>query len=211
MFSSDADSSISGVDQLEGDQYTVDARDENTKGGFGLAYLFRDTERRKFTVTGGIKGGFSPDFYVAARYRYLQPLAERTAMRVSPTLYWKSDEGFGISTLLDLELTSDPDTLWRLSLFGDYGEDTDGLEWRSQASWQRRLDPKSAIAVRAGVKGETEPKQLLKEGWFSFRYRRNFFRPWLFYELEPGLSWHEKEDYDTEPTFGARLEVQFYK
>lgn len=210
VFSSDADADITGESQVGEDDLGSSSR-RDTNSGLGLAYLFRDTPTRKFAVSGGVKGGFSPDVYVNARYRYLYPLTTTTATRLTPTVYWKSDDGFGASMLVDLDHTPDPDTLWRLSLFGDYGEETDGLEWNTQASWRHRLDSKKAISVWAGVKGETEPRELLTEGWLRFRYRRNFYRPWLYYEFEPGLSWHEKEDYDTEPTLSLRLEVQFYK
>lgn len=211
VFSSDADSAITGEDQVDGGEYRAREDQRDSNGGLGLAYLFRDTDRRKFAVSAGLTGGITPDVYINARYRFIQPLTSKTSARLSPTLYWKSDDGFGISALIDYEYYQDLDTLWRLSLFGDYGEETDGVDWRAQGSWSHRLDSRSAVSVRTGVRGETEPRELLEEGWLSFRYRRNFFRSWLYYEIEPGLSWHEKEDYDTEPTLGLRLEVQFYK
>ena len=146
-----------------------------------------------------------------ARYRYTKPLTDTSLLRLTETLYWKSDEGVGVSSLADFDRYPDERTLWRFSLFGDYGEDTDGLEWSTQATWLRRLDRKKAISVRAGISGETDPREILNEGWLTFRYRRNFWRSWLFYEVEPGLSWHTKEDYDTEPTLALRLEMRFAK
>lgn len=209
VVTSDADAAISGEALAEPEADIRENRDTQT--GVGLLYLLRDRPRHRFYVTGGLKGGIPPDVAVNGRYRYTLPLGSVSRMRLTNTLYWKSDDGFGVSSLADFEHRPEDDILWRYTLFGNYGEETDGLEWSTQGTWLRRLDNKTAISVRAGVKGETEPRQLLKEGWTTFRYRKNFWRPWLYYEVEPGLSWHEKEDYDTEPTLALRLEIQFYK
>ena len=42
------------------------------------------------------------------------------------------------------------------------------------------------------------------------RYRRTFFRPWLFYELEPAYAWKREEIEDNREgvaIFTARIEV----
>lgn len=209
VISSDADAAISGESLVDPDVETRQQKD--TDAGIGLLYLLRDRERHRFFVTGGLKGGIPPDVAVNGRYRYTLPLGSISRMRLTNTIYWKSDDGFGVSALADFERRPREEDLWRYTLFGNYGEATDGLEWSTQATWLRRLDQKTAISVRAGIKGETEPRQLLTEGWATFRYRKNFLRPWLYYEVEPGLTWDEEVDYDTEPTLALRLEVQFYK
>jgi hypothetical protein len=210
VFNSDADTAISG-EQLVDQDAESRRTDGDGEAGVGLSYLFRDDPRHRFFVTGGLKGGIPPEVFVAGRYRYTLLLGSVSRMRLTNTLYWKSDDGFGVSALADFERRPKADTVWRYTLFGDYGEETDGLEWSTKAIWRRRLDNKTAISVRAGIRGETEPRQLLEEGWTAFTYRRNFLRPWLFYEVEPGLSWHEKVDYGTEPTLALRLEILFYK
>lgn len=210
VFSSDADAGITGEDLVDPGGMETRARKE-TDGGVGLRYQVNDTTRHSFSIGGGLKGGLPPDVALNGRYRYTLPFSADTVTRFTETLYWKSDDGFGVSSLADIEHYPNQDELWRYSLFGDYGEETDGLEWTTQATWLRRLSDRTAISVRAGINGETEPDQILEEGWLTFRFRRNFMRSWLFYEIEPGLSWHIKEDYDTEPTLALRLEVQFYK
>lgn len=202
---SDADAAVTGR-ELAGT-----ARDEikNTDRAVGLNYLFRDRPNSRFSLGGGLAGGLSPEILLAARHVYTQPWTANTVSHVTSTLYWKSEDGAGMSTLLDYEWMSDPDTLWRYNLFGNYRDETRGIEWSSQAQWARRLNDKTAISVRGGVRGETEPNDLLIEGWLKFGYRRNIWRSWLFYELEPGLSWHEREEYEVEPTVALRLEIQF--
>jgi len=210
VITSDADAAITGEELVdEGGAESKALKD--TTGGIGLSYLMREDDRHTFGISGGLKGGLPPDLYVNARYRYLLPLSDDSLMRLTETPYWKSDDGFGLSSLLEFERYPSADELWRYSLYGNYGEETDGLEWNTQATWLRRLDSKTAISTRLGVKGETDPREIVEEGWLTFRYRRNFYRPWLFYEIEPGLSWHIKEDYETKGTIALRLELQFHK
>jgi hypothetical protein len=202
---SDADAAVTGR-ELAGT-----ARDEvkDTERAVGLSYLFRDRPNSKFGLGGGLAGGLSPEILLTARHIYTQPWTANTLSHVTSTLYWKSEDGPGASLLLDYEWSSDTKTLWRYNLFGNYREEIDGFEWSTQAKWAKRLNDKTAINVRGGVRGETEPNDILIEGWLKFGYRRNLWRSWLFYELEPGLSWHERAAYQVEPTIALRLEVQF--
>ncbi len=205
-FTSDADAAITGQEAVNTEPQKEPGISRD-RGGLGLAYLVYENPENLVTLGAGIKGG--PEFYTNARHRYTYPLAETTRLRVTNTLYWITDDGTGVSSLLDFEHAAREHTLWRYTLFGNYSETTEGLEWSTQATWLRQLDKKTAISARLGVKGETDKPDAVTETWTTFRYRANFLRPWLFYEIEPGLSWHEKEDYDTEPTLAVRLEVLF--
>ena len=205
-FTSDADAAITGEEAVDTEptQRQGFSRD---RGGLGLAYLLYENPENLFTLGTGIKGG--PQYYANGRHRYTRHLSEMTRLRVTNTLYWITDDGAGVSSLLDIEHITQEDTLWRYTLFGNYNESTLGLAWSTQATWLRQLDKHTAISTRFGVKGETDKPDSVTETWATFRYRGNFLRPWLFYEIEPGLSWHEKEDYDTEPTIALRLEMLF--
>lgn len=205
LLTSDADSLLTGR------EFAGTEQDELRDGerGIGLRYLFRDRPNSRFSLGAGLSGGLSPELSLRARHRYTQDWTKRSRSHLTTTLYWKSADGSGISTLLDYEWLSNADTLWRYTLFGNVSEETRELEWSTQAKWARRLNDKSAINIRGGIQGDTKPENLLTEGWLKFLYRRNILRSWLFYEIEPGLSWHHQEDYQVEPTIALRLEIQF--
>jgi hypothetical protein len=205
-FTTDADAAITGEEAVDTEP-TQDRGISRDRGGLGLAYLLYENPENLFTLGAGIKGG--PEFYTKGVHRYTRQLGQITRLRMTNTLYWLTDDGAGVSSLLDFDHKTREDTLWRYTLFGNYNETTDGLDWSAQATWLRQLDAKSAISARLGIKGATEKPDAVTETWTTFRYRGNFLRPWLFYEIEPGLSWHEKEDYDTEPTLALRLEMLF--
>lgn len=205
-FTSDVDATVSGQDAVNTEPAERQSISRD-RGGLGLAYLLYENPANTVTLAAGIKGG--PEFYTNGVHRYTRPLSELTRLRVTNTLYWITDDGAGVSSLLDFEHSLRTDTIIRYTLFGNYSETTNGLEWSTQATWLRQLDRMTAISARLGVNGETDNPDSVTQTWATFRYRGNFLRPWLFYEIEPGLSWHEKEDYDTEPTLALRLEVLF--
>jgi len=209
VITSDAEAAVTGEELTGVEPDRFEERDDS--GGIGLRYLLRDDSRHHFALGGGLSGGLSPAVNVAGRYVYTWPINKQMVAHVAPTLYWNSDKGAGVSTLADYEYSSRPGNLWRYTLYGNYGEQTDGLEWSTQARWFQKLNRKTAISALTGLRGKTEPTSVITEGWLAFRYRRNIWRPWFFLEAEPGLSWHEKVDYQTEPTFALRAEVQFYK
>lgn len=209
ILTTDADAAVTGRDLTGIEADYVERRDE--PGGVGLRYLFRDDRRHQFGLGGGVSGGSSPELLVNARYRYTHSIGPRSAARLTPTIYWKSRRGFGASAVAELQYLPRPDTLWRYTLFGNYRYDEDDLQWSTEGSWWNRLDPKSALSTRVGAKGETLDDEVLTEVWTTVRYRRNIWRPWLFYEIEPGVSWHEKVDYRIEPTVAVRLDIQFYR
>ncbi|MDX1346058.1 MAG: hypothetical protein R3179_09175, partial [Sedimenticolaceae bacterium] len=99
-FTSDADSAITGQDAVNTEPQREPGISRD-RGGLGLAYLLYDNPKNLVTVGAGIKGG--PEFYTNARHRYTHPLAEATRLRVTNTLYWITDDGAGVSSLLDFE------------------------------------------------------------------------------------------------------------
>lgn len=205
VFNSDADAAISGADAVENEAVSRDTTEQSR--GLGLDWLLPDRENHEFSLGGGVKGG--PDLYVNYRHRYTRTVKVYSRIRLTNTAYWATDDGAGFSSLLDYELSLVPETIWRYTLFGNYGKITNGVEWSTQGTWLRRLGARNAISFRLGVSGETDHADDIKEYWTSFRFRRNFWRDWLYYELEPGLSWHYKADYDLEPTMALRLEIHF--
>jgi len=86
-----------------------------------------------------------------------------------------------------------------------------GVEWGSELSLIHELSPKSAVTVMAGVYGDTKVDDGINNYRLLTRYRRNFLKSWLFYELEPELFWLREGDGDfpTNLAFSLRLEVVF--
>ena len=175
FLSTDIDADNTGAALVDNDPLATNQASRSS--GAGLRYGVLESENHSLSLSAAVKSG--PALLLNARSLYTMPLTEISRIRFTNTLYWHSEDKTGLSSLVDYELQEKADTLWRLSIFGNYGEITDGLEWSTQATWLRQLNPRSAISLRAGLNGNTEDNSVT-EGWTSFRYRRNFYRPWLF-------------------------------
>ena len=86
------------------------------------------------------------------------------------------------------------------------------MEWLGELVLFHRLDDEQAFAYRLGAAGESGAEVANDRYDLSVTYRRRFLRDWLFYELQPGLSWrrHEGEiERDLTPVLGVGIELQF--
>jgi hypothetical protein len=177
----------------------------------GLRYTFVERSRTNLSLSGGLRLDAPTDPFVRARYRYLQPLGERSLARVTQNLFWQDDEGFGESTRIDLESRLAPDSLLRWSTSGLFSESSDGWEWRTEGDFFRRLSRRTALNFGVSAEGVTRPSAVVDSYRTHLRFRRNFLRDWLFYEIEPELRWPREEDYDLTPGIILRLEAQLWE
>lgn len=54
------------------------------------------------------------------------------------------------------------------------------------------LSKQRAVSVFSWVNGETRPQTLTKSYGVGLLFRRNFYRPWLFLEVEPAYAWRRE-------------------
>ena len=149
--------------------------------------------------------------FVRTRFQYTRPLGADSLARFAETLFWKDRDGVGETTELTLERRLDPKTLLRWANSGTVSHISKGLEWGTELSVLREFSPRSALSFGGGVFGDTrQPAWVEKFRVFS-RYRRNALSPWLFFELEPEVSWPRKDGGGYPPAHALtfRVEVLF--
>lgn len=177
----------------------------------GLRYTFLDRDRTNLSLSGGLRLDAPVEPFARARYRYLQPLGESSLARLTQNLFWQDEEGFGESTRLDLEHRPADHSLLRWSTSGLFSESSDGWEWRTEGDLFRRLSRRTALNFGVSAEGVTRPAAVVDTYRAHLRFRRNFLRDWLFYEIEPELRWPREEDYDVTPGIMLRLEAQLWE
>ncbi len=174
----------------------------------GVRYVLDETPESHWSLSGSV----SPS--VKLRYRYLYPMGDAWYARYTQTIYWDDDKDEGIALRGDLERVISPETLFRFTADADYWDGETGMNWLVGGALLHRLDPRSALALDAGVSGVTRPESEPTEYRMGARYRHNFFRTWLFYEIEPALRWRQDPLIATDtmtfdPAITVRLEIQF--
>jgi hypothetical protein len=189
----------------------VDDSDDRTR--LGLRFIASEQARSQLDFDGTVRAsssGLNPR--VRGRYRYVQGLTPRTLGRATQTVFWERDDGFGTTSRLDWEWLPDRDRLVRWTGQGTVSQESDGVDWRTSVTAFRQMSRRTAIRSEVGAFGFTSPSFETEEYFVAFRYRRQFLRNWLFYELQPEHAW--PLDLDTgnrraDWRFTLTLEVQF--
>ncbi len=179
-----------------------------SKRSLGLLWDVKRDPQSAFSIGSSIRlrSQLKPLFDV--RYRYTYEVDEQNLIRATQNLFWESDEGFGERTRLDYEVLLQPKTLLRWSASGMYSQKSDGYEWGIGASIFRNLSRKQSVSFDWTITGDTQPKSEVNEYRFGIRYRQNFYRPWLFFEIEPEAFLPLEDDYALNWGIALRLEVQ---
>lgn len=186
---------------------------ETEENQAGLVYTITDDTRDRFDLTLGVNSsGLRP----GARYRLQGPLGDTFGYRYTQRLEWEWDEGFYTTGRLDLNRALSEKDLVRLANRLVYGEETDGLEWRSTLSYNHRMSHRGGRRYQintlfASVLGSTDPSYTRNYS-FGALFRRQVFRKYLFVELEP--SYNFRKDSEDESRYGAwtvllRFEIMF--
>lgn len=195
----DTDDAVKKRDELAG-------RQESTK--VSLQYKAKEAQRYRIDYRLGLRSSLKAR--ASVRYRYQLPVGESLNHRFVETLYFIDGEGFGSRSRYELDYLVNKNQLLRWSNTARFAEKTDGVEWHSQLLLGERHDDKAALSWFTWVNGETRPKEWTKSYGLGIRYRRNFYRDWLFYELEPAYAW-KREEYDDNRhgvmQFSVRLEA----
>jgi hypothetical protein len=145
------------------------------------------------------------------RYRYSHGMGKNSLARFTQSIFWEKEEGFGETSRLDLERLLHPDVLLRWSNIGTFSENSDGLDWGSILSLKHSMSERAAFSYDASIEGVTRPNTHPTKYRLGMRYRQNFLRPWLFFEIEPSYSWIENLERELyrEAAIVFRLEAHF--
>lgn len=189
------------------DRTSRNARLVNTEIRYGLI----KTPDLDMFLGAGFRVKIPPEGFVRSRFHYTRSLGDLVLLRFGETLFIKNTSGLGETTEIDLERLFGRATLLRWASAATLSEEFRGMEWGTELSMTRELSPRSAVTLAGGVYGNTRDAALVGNYKIFTRYRRNFLRSWLFYELEPEISWPRNEagQYLAKFAITARIEVVF--
>ncbi len=163
--------------------------DQEAANSLGLQLDLAETSRSKFNIN----VSFTPR--VRLRYRYTYPVYESITLRLTQELQ-REKAVHSARTLIDFEKLFKSQLFFRSSSEARLSEEFDGADWLQAFVLYQRVNKKTSLSYEISANGITEPLTLATNYRAGIRFRKNFHRRWLFYEISPELTWPVTLDED---------------
>ena len=195
------------------DDFGNDGVEDPSEDRIGLQYQVgpKGIRKHRFDLTVGF-GSSGPK--PGVKYVYQDALAEDLNFRFTQRFTYDLGEGGYGSSRFVLDKALRERELVRAYTRFLYGEKTEGTEWSSSLSyargWQGDSGRVGATWLYVGADGQTEPYDFVKNYKVGARFRRQAYRDWLFWEIEPSYNWRVDEPYfDREGAWRIELRLEF--
>jgi hypothetical protein len=134
-----------------------------------------------------------PAILPGVRFRYQQPITDNSWARFTQRLQYHSEDGHRSLTNFDVNRILDDKSLLRWNGRVRFREEKDFWDWNTGITYRRWLDDHekfpSAIEYFVAVSGRDQPENFETNYRLGFLYRKQFFRQFLYYEIEPSYNW----------------------
>ncbi|WJG09101.1 hypothetical protein [Aliiglaciecola sp. LCG003] len=180
----------------------VNGRDR--KDNFSLALRYKTKPDSGFSHRIGFGRRFQ--YFTKSRYRDAVDINENLEMRYDASIYYYNRDKFGTDLGLALNYDYSPETVLRFDNRFYFREKSD--DWLWQHSWQmlHQIDDSSAMILGYYIEGLSRPSYHLEKYLLSVKLRKNAFRQWLYFDLEPFIVWRREESFSA--SFGVALRVE---
>jgi hypothetical protein len=174
-------------------------------------YYFLATERLNIATRLGVRfREGTAQVYVQPRYRQLVKF-DPWSLRFVQDFKWWTKSGWESTTTLDLERPLDKKFFFRSTLQGAWTEQEKDIYYYSLSFNLRQILSARSVVQYELVNGFQTRNDPLDEIRATVRYRRQFWRDWMFYEVAPYASFRRDQDFDFTPGILLRLEMFFGK
>lgn len=173
----------------------------------GVQFFAKASDKQNLSLTAGIKPE-SVEFFVGPRYRYNLRL-DSWQLRFTQRVRWFSSKGWEATTRFDFEHLLSDKLFFRQTLDGRWREEDDGYRYEIRPTLVQQLASGQLIEYQWNTQFKTSPNHSLESSIVRVRYRRNFLRKWLFYEVNPQLAFRNDEDFDPKVGITFQVEVVF--
>ena len=195
------------------DDFSDDGAEDPSEERVGLQLQVgpKDIKKYRFDLTVGF-GSSGPK--PGAKFVYQNAFAEDLNFRFTQRFTYDLGEGgYGSSRFVLDKALGDRELVRAYNRFL-YGEKTNGTEWFSSLSYARGWGGDSgrvgATWLYVGADGQTEPYDFVKNYKVGVRFRRQAYRDFLFWEVEPSYNWRIDDPYfDREGAWRIELRLEF--
>ena len=181
---------------------------DTTQTRVGLRYNMFEWFNSRFDADVVVSNKLFPE--PSLRGRQIIYKSDTTLSRFTIIGFYKKDLRWGQNPQLDYSKQLGKRWACDATIEGHQSQTLPELEWDSSANLNYLLSVREAMALRFQAIGPTRPHAIATNYRTSVVYRRNFYRSWMFYEVEPGIDWPYIDNHRAPVWSSAfRLELQF--
>lgn len=173
----------------------------------GVQFFAKASRKRNISLTTGIEID-SAEFFIGPRFRRTFEF-DSWNLVFTQRVRWFTSKGWEATTRFDYERLLSERLFFRNTLDGRWRENDDGYLYEIRPSLVQQLHSKKAIEYQWNNLFKTKPNHRLDSSIVLVRYRRNLWRKWLFYEINPQLAFRNGEDFEPKAGVTFQIEVVF--
>lgn len=197
----------------EDDDYPArrDLRDRRSRQSAALRWMPRGLGDFRSDFDVGVRGIDPPDVYARLRLRRSWPFWQESVLRFGQTFRYGSESEGSVISQLDVERALGELLVARFGNVAGYEQahPENGVYFSQGLSLSHALPGSRSLSYGVFLSGQTQPG-LHRESYGPWlTYRSSFLRKWLFYELEPRVTYDRAHDWEAVASLVLRLEVQF--
>ncbi len=161
-----------------------------------------------YGISTGIRVSIPPDPYIRMRLRRTFIFS---GFEFNPTqeLNWYLKEGLGYNMSNDLDYQIKDWGLFRLVNSLSWTDNTDEVFTTHGPNFFLPIDEKRAIQFYLLAFARNKPKYYVHQYSLGASYRQSIYSNWLFFSINPALSWPETKDWNRVLSLNLRLEAVF--
>jgi hypothetical protein len=178
--------------------------------------------REKFGIKPKYSIGFRGiDPFVRARYRYEKKF-EKWRFEPVQTLTYSLRDEFSEITELYFDIPTSEHTFLRFLFDRGTQSGVNGMHYDGFVQWFWNPRKNRGLSSTLGFNGSTHYQNTLLtpagpaiaeenrifNNFFTLGWRENIFKPWLFYEVGPGVNYHETHDY--RPNYNIYFKIDLF-
>lgn len=129
--------------------------------------------------------------------------------RFTEALYWYEQSGMGESTQYDADYKFSEHYLGRSRTQAIWSDHDQRFDFEQDFFLFHPIDDSHALSYGASVYGASQPNSHVTDYAVSATWRTRIHREWLFFDVQPGLSWPESDSFHITPTILLRVEAVF--
>lgn len=172
-----------------------------------MRYFIETAENMNLSLRAGLKiRSLTPAVFAGPRYSYITKWGSWNFRFIEDLTYF-TDNGWESNCTFDFEKSFTETVFYRIKYTGKWQDKEPGYVYWVDNDLYHTISDNKAVNYRVRALFDRHPGNQLTYVLTAIRYRKGFYRKWLFYEISPQVVFRKEKDFHPSP--GITLSLEF--